>query len=130
MVCRVYYVVISCGIDSLGAMSAAERENTAFIKDQRQQTKMMISQQDVQLDALGQAVDRLDNIGRSINVEIKDQNRKLDDLDRDMTDAEHKMNFIQAKLSKLLKTKDGCQIWTIVILAVVLVVLVALVIFV
>ena len=91
---------------------------------------MMIGQQDVQLDALGQAVDRLDNIGRSINVEIKDQNRKLDELDRDMTDAEHKMNFIMAKLSKLLKTKDGCQIWTIVILAVILVVLVALVIFV
>ena len=33
------------------------------------------------------------------------------------------MNFVMAKLSALLKTKDSCQIWTIVILAVILVVL-------
>lgn len=33
------------------------------------------------------------------------------------------MNVVMASLSKLLKTKDGCQIWTIVILAVVLIIL-------
>jgi hypothetical protein len=40
-----------------------------------------------------------------------------------LDEAGEKMNFVMAKLSKLLKTKDGCQIWTIVILAVILVIL-------
>jgi len=58
-----------------------------------------------------------------IHEELVDQNRKLNKLDDDLDEAGNKMNFVMAKLSKLLKTKDGCQIWTIVILALVLVVL-------
>mmetsp|Transcript_19996 Transcript_19996/g.28727 ORF Transcript_19996/g.28727 Transcript_19996/m.28727 type:complete len:269 (-) Transcript_19996:171-977(-) len=115
--------------ESLGAVTGMERENTQFIRGQQQMTKDMIGQQDVQLDSLGQAVDRLGGMGKTINTELKEQNKLLDELDRDLDDAGEKMNFVMAKLSKLLKTKDGCQIWTIVILAVVLVILVALTIF-
>lgn len=109
--------------ESLGAVTSTEHENTAFVRNQQQQTKQMIGQQDVQLNSLGQAVDRLEGMGRTINTELKEQNRMLDDLDKDLDEAGEKMNFVMAKLSKLLKTKDGCQIWTIVILAVILVVL-------
>ena len=35
----------------------------------------------------------------------------------DIEQASDKMNTVQAALEKLLKTKDGCQIWTVVILA-------------
>ena len=109
--------------DSLGAVTGIEYENTKFVRSQQQQTKEMIGQQDVQLNSLGQAVDRLEGMGRTINTELKEQNRLLDDLDNDLDEAGEKMNFVMAKLSKLLKTKDGCQIWTIVILAVILVIL-------
>jgi hypothetical protein len=64
-----------------------------------------------------------------ICVILKEQNRLLDDLGDDIDDAGEKMNFVMGKLSKLLKTKDGCQIWTIVILALILIVLVGLTVF-
>jgi hypothetical protein len=109
--------------ENLGAGTSIERGNTTFVRGQQQVTREAISQQDVALDDLGNAVDRLGIMGAAINEELKDQNRLLDDLDKDLDDAGEKMNFVMAKLSTLLKTKDSCQIWTIVILAVILIVL-------
>lgn len=107
-----------------------DRENNRFIADQRQLTKQTIQHQDVQLDHLGKAVDRLGQMGTDINTELKEQNVMLDSLETDMGDAGEKMNVVLEGLSKLLKTKDGCQIWSIVILAVILVIMVALIIWV
>jgi hypothetical protein len=109
--------------ENLGAVTGIEKGNTSFVRGQQQVTREIISQQDEQLDSLGNAVDRLGNMGRSINDELKTQNRMLGELDRDIDDAGEKMNFVMAKLSTLLKTKDSCQIWTIVILSVILIVL-------
>eukprot|EP01041_Mallomonas_annulata_P006501 gene6501-13128_t len=105
------------------ANSDVERGNDQFIDDQRQVSKQLMKEQDVQVGALGQAVDRLGEMGRGINEELKLQNKMLDSLDNDLDDAGNKMNFVMGKLSKLLKTKDGCQIWTIVILGLILVAL-------
>ena len=44
--------------------------------------------------------------------------------------AEHKLGVVTKSLQSLLKTKDGCQIWTIVILGVILIILVACIIWV
>jgi hypothetical protein len=116
--------------ENLGAVTNIEKENSKFIRGQQQIQKEQINQQDVQIGRLGEAVTRLDGIGRTINTELKEQNVLLQELDDDLDDAGNKMNVVMAKLSKLLKTKDGCQIWTIVILAVILVILVAVTIFV
>ena len=45
----------------------------------------------------------------------------LGEVERDMDETSEKMNFAMKKLQKLLKTKDNCQIWTIVVLVIVLV---------
>lgn len=118
------------GDPNFGAVTNIEKKNSDFIRGQQQVTKETIAQQDVQLDHLGRAVDRLDGIGRTINTELKDQNRMLNELETDMGQAEERMNFVMGKLQKLLKTKDNCQIYSIVVLAIILIVLVALVIFV
>jgi len=47
----------------------------------------------------------------------------LNQLDSDMDDAGEKMNFVLERLGKLLKTKNSCQLWTIVILVVVLIIM-------
>jgi hypothetical protein len=47
----------------------------------------------------------------------------LDNLSGDMDTATNKINVVQAQLGKLLQTKDGCQIWTVVILALILIIL-------
>lgn len=111
-----------------GAEVAIEKDNDRFIRNQKQQTQEMIHRQDESLDQLGQAVDRLGHISRSVNEELKEQNVMLDHLEKDMTVASSNMDQVQKMLGKLLKTKDGCQIWTIVVLALILIILVALVI--
>ena len=54
-----------------GAMTNMERDNTRFVHGQQQMTQEMIGQQDVALDSLGNAVDRLEGMGRTINTELK-----------------------------------------------------------
>lgn len=100
--------------------------NDTFIRNQRQQQHAIIDQQDVALTDLGASVDRLGNMGRTINEELREQNQMLDELDDDLDDAGNKMNFVMAKISKLLKTKDGCMLWTIIILTLTLAILIAL----
>ena len=127
-----------------------KKENDQFITDQRVQTMQMIDQQDNQLESLGKSVDRLGNIhslllthslthslthrlgniGKDINQELKEQDKMLDELDKEMEDASSNMASVQEALGKLLNTKDGCQIWTIVVLALILIALVAMVIWV
>ena len=71
----------------------------------------------------GQAVDTLGETGRAIRTELREQDVLLDHLNDEIGTAADKMNVVQATLSKLLNTKDGCQIWTIVILGLILILL-------
>lgn len=118
--------------ESLTQMSSsrnpAERENARFIKEQRLETVSMIGHQDKAIESLGVAVDRLGQLGSEVNTELKEQNIMLQGLDDDLDEAGNRMNMVMGSLAKLLKTKDGCMIWTIVILFFILVLLIALVI--
>ena len=71
----------------------------------------------------GQAVDRLGETGRNIRTELREQDDLLNHLDGEIGTSTEKMNVVQATLAKLLNTKDGCQIWTIVILGLILILL-------
>ena len=79
--------------------------------------------QDEDLGDLEMSVLRLGNMAGAINDELIQQNKMLTKLDEDVDDAGNRLNFVTAQLSKLLKTKDGCQLWTVVILLLVLIVL-------
>lgn len=114
---------------NLGATSSDMMENTHFIQDQQAQAQMIIKEQDEGLEELSFGVDRLNDIAVTINDELKVQNRLLNDVDKDLTDTTERMNVVMGKLGKLLKTKDTCQIMTVIILVVVLLILVALVVF-
>ena len=114
---------------ALGATNSDEAENTHFIVDKQAEQRMIMQQQDEDLTELGQGVDRLNELSKGINQELQTQNRMLSDLDRDIDEAAEKMNFVMGKMAKLLKTKDTCQIWTVNILCLVLVLLVFLVIY-
>ena len=79
--------------------------------------------QDEALTDLDSAVDRVGNLASTINVELSAQNKMIDELGEDLDEAEARMGLVMGKLSKLLKTKDGCQLWTIIMLTLVLLVL-------
>ena len=68
-------------------------------------------------------MDRLGETGRAIRTELREQDQLLNNLDGEIGTATDKMNVVQATLAKLLNTKDGCQIWTIVILGLILILL-------
>ena len=57
-------------------MSNIEKDNTRFVHGQQQATQEMIGQQDVALDSLGNAVDRLEGMGRTINTELKGKHHR------------------------------------------------------
>jgi predicted RNase H-like nuclease (RuvC/YqgF family) len=107
-----------------------EEDDNRFIAGQGRQQEQKIADQDIKLSVLGEGVDKLGVHAKIIKTELEEQNVILGELETDMDNAGDKMNVVMASLSKLLKTKDGCQLWTIVILAVVLIILVALIIWV
>ena len=83
----------------------------------------MMSQQDEVLDDLGEAVTRVGAISSTINSEIADQTKMLKSLDDDLADAEEKLGLVMGKLGKFLKTKDKCQIGTILCLTLIVIIL-------
>ena len=114
---------------NMGASTAYEKENTDFVVDNHANAQMMMRQQDETLEDLDSAVDRVGMMAENINVELGVQNKMLDELETDLDEAEEKMGLVMGKLGKLLKTKNGCQLWTIVSLCLVLVFLFALVLY-
>lgn len=48
----------------------------------------------------------------------------LNEVDRDMDEASDAMGMMMGKLGKLLKTKDNCQIWSVIILTLTLIALI------
>lgn len=112
---------LSKGKNSYSA--SLESENDRFIKDSRQQQKLMIRQQDQNLEHLERAVDSVGVMAKDIHQELKEQDKLLDALGNEIDDNKTRLDTVMQSLSKLLKTKDGCQIWTMVILTLILVIL-------
>lgn len=106
-----------------------EKENTAFLVNNSTQQRLMLRQQDETLDELDDAVVRVGYMADNIHVEIESQNRMLDDLDEDLQNAEEQLGFVMGKLGKFLKTKSKCQLGTILLLCLVVMVLFFLVLY-
>ena len=86
-------------------------------------------QQDEQLDVLSQGVGRLGDMASTIGNEVEEQSKMLSEMDEDLDRAAEKMGLVLGKVAKLLKTKDKCQIWGVILLFFTLIILVALVIY-
>mmetsp|Transcript_22251 Transcript_22251/g.52745 ORF Transcript_22251/g.52745 Transcript_22251/m.52745 type:complete len:345 (-) Transcript_22251:151-1185(-) len=116
-------------VGDMGARTQAEQETTEFVVDTRAQAQMMMHQQDEALDDLDVAVSRVGNMAGEIHEEIGQQNKMLSELDEDLADAEEKLGMVMGKLGKLLKTKNKCQLGTILILCLIVLILFFLVIY-
>ena len=91
--------------------------------------KEQLEEQEGHLDEINDIAKRLKDQGREINSELSKQDHLIGDLDNDIEGTMKKMNFVQAKLGKLLKTNDMGQICTIVVLFLILIVMIFLVIY-
>lgn len=116
-------------VGDMGARTQAEKETTEFVVDTRAQAQMMLNQQDEALDDLNVAVNRVGVMAEDIHEELGQQNKMLTELDDDLADAEEKLGLVMGKLAKLLKTKNKCQLGTILILCLVALILFFLVLY-
>ncbi|KAH9130702.1 hypothetical protein LEN26_004559, partial [Aphanomyces euteiches] len=104
-------------------------DRNAILVDEKARQQQIVKDQDADLDQLNVSVKRLGHVAVEINTEIKSQNKMLDDIELDMDDTQERMNFVMLRMSRLLKTKDTCQLGSILLLMAILVVLVFLVIY-
>jgi len=101
---------------SIGSETDDERKNSDFVVDSQARASLLMRQQDEVLEDLDFAVTRVGHMAENIHEEIGQQNKMLDDMDADLADAEEQLGIVMGKLAKLLKTKDPCQLGTILCL--------------
>lgn len=115
--------VARSGDGLLGAKNDEERQNTDFILDNQAQSSMLMQEQDETLDELGNAVMRVGEMAGTIGEEIGHQNKMLNDLDEDMTNAEEELGMVMGKLAKFMGTKNRGQLKTIMILTLIAIIM-------
>ncbi|KAG3113431.1 hypothetical protein PI124_g10883 [Phytophthora idaei] len=106
-----------------------QERNEQFLEDEAQRQQQIMQEQDMSLAELQTDITRLHGVTVEISSEVKHQNKMLDDLTDDVEEAQERMDFVMGRLSKLLKTKDKCQLGLILFLVAVLVVMVFLVVY-
>ena len=116
---------------SLASASAAARDaaptsqygkaHADVFQSQQQVRRQHEEHQDEHLEAIDNSLSRLGEMAKNIDDELTEHQAMLEDVEEDMDDAHNKMNANLAVIGKMLKTKDRCQIITIVILILVLV---------
>lgn len=108
-------------------VSAAPEERTRqgdqYVRDQSQQQDQLEKKQDVLLDDMSSVLERLGALGGTINIELKEQEVILDEMDREMDDTDARMNIVMKKIQKLLATSGHGKLICIVVLFLILVVL-------
>ncbi|CDJ68207.1 syntaxin family protein, putative [Eimeria necatrix] len=82
------------------------------VAEQKQQT--LVQQQDEQLDELALAASRLHETALTINQELETQQQMLTDLDDAVERQASEMNFLMRRLSRVVRSSDVRQLWTII----------------
>lgn len=104
------------------ASSSYAKANSEFVREQVQEQALIRRQQDETLGALSGSLSRVGEMALTIKDELKEQDKMLDDIHEQTDIAQSKMDSAISRVEKLLKTKDRCQICTILILVVAFVV--------
>lgn len=86
-------------------------------------------EQDEQLDEIAIIAQNLHHHAEDIDTEIAKQSRLFKKTNQELDKTQEKLDYVSAKLGKLLKTSDASTIHTIMVLTGILMVLIFLVIF-
>ncbi|XP_058515643.1 uncharacterized protein LOC131479013 [Ochotona princeps] len=72
--------------------------------------ELLLRQQDYQLQELSQSAERLHETACTINRELEDQQRMLDELDENLDQQAAQMNFLLRRMGRVLKTNNVRQL--------------------
>lgn len=98
-----------------------EKAHANVFQSQQQVRRQHEEHQDEHLSAIDNSLSRLGEMAKNIDDELTEQQTILEDVEDEMDDTHNKMNANLAVIGKMLKTKDRCQIISIVVLILVLV---------
>lgn len=99
-------------------------ENQEFINNQVEQAQVERKDQDEYLDDMLHTIKRLGVHGREIDIELKEQNKMLDEVNEEMDTAMARLNRLSKGVDKLLKGSTTKKIAVIIILLIILVLLI------
>lgn len=74
-----------------------EEENNSFIADSHAKASLLMQHQDETLDELDEVVTRVGVMAGDIHQEIGMQNKMLNEMDQDLSDAEEKLGLVMGK---------------------------------
>ena len=98
------------------------KANAEHLKDGGQVQQTIRREQDVVLDKMSSSLDTLKEMSQAIDAELKDQEKMVDDIDKNVDEAQGKMDGALKSIEKMLKTKDRCQLFTIFALVLIFVI--------
>lgn len=122
------YSSSSSSFSSSSYSSSQNDSNSDFVANQRNITHMMMKEQEQSIGVLSDNLTKLGHISKTIKEELIGQAALLDNLEIEINDAEERMNNLTKMVSKLLNTKSSCEIYTVIVLSIILIILVILVI--
>eukprot|EP01108_Squamamoeba_japonica_P002477 TRINITY_DN218_c0_g1_i1.p1 TRINITY_DN218_c0_g1~~TRINITY_DN218_c0_g1_i1.p1 ORF type:complete len:251 (+),score=122.67 TRINITY_DN218_c0_g1_i1:95-847(+) len=94
--------------------SAIDRDNNNFLDEQQQQQQLIMQDQDADLSQLQQSVGNLTEIGYTLNVELDNQNRLLDEFGNEVNDTSARMRIAVKKVNKLLVDTADKKPWLVI----------------
>ena len=103
--------------------SSNSNSNAGFMQQQMDEQKEIRGQQDEILDNMVSGVENLGEKAKVMNTQLDEEAQLLAQFELEMEEAQAKMNFVMRGMSKLLKTKDSCQLWLILFLLITIIIL-------
>ncbi|PON91984.1 Syntaxin [Trema orientale] len=105
-------------------------DNDDFIASESDRQLLLIKQQDEELDELSASVQRIGGVGLTIHEELLQQEKIIEDLDKEMDSTSNRLDFVQKKVAMVMK-KAGAkgQMMMILFLVVLFIILFVLVFF-
>jgi len=97
--------------------------NETKIERAKQSHRQIMARQDEDLTELARATNRLGEAAVTINHELQDQQRMLNELDREVDRQTEKLSYVTRKTAQLLQTSDTKQIYMIFVLTAICVIL-------
>jgi len=112
-----------------GIHDAIREDNDNFINNSQRQLQQTMDAQDEDLDAVGQSVVRLKEMGQTINTELNQQSLILDEMDSQVDKTSGRLNNVVRRLNKLLESTSDRVQWCVVIVLILILIGLIIVVF-
>ncbi|CEF69077.1 RE48509p [Strongyloides ratti] len=92
-----------------------------FFEDTLEKQKLLIGEQDEDLNKVGDSLSTIKHMSYKIGDELDDQAELLEDLDIQMKNTDIKMENVMKKIVKLTKLEDESNQWKAIIFLIILI---------